>query len=154
MACYNHIELSKIHEYEEYVTMATIALRVPTVVPDRAHLPGGHCYILFSESTITVRELIAEKVRAELRKARAGGEHTSSLELLLPSNAQIGYGPLDEQLAIAQACREFTLGHYLLLLDGQPLVDLDQTVELSRRTGIVFLSHADRPTDAERKEAA
>lgn len=135
--------------------MATIALRVPTVVPDRAYLPGGHCYILFGESKITVRELIAEKVRAELRKARAGGEHTSSLALLLPPSAQIGYGPLDEQLAIAQACREFTLGHFLLLLDGQPLVDLDQALELTRRTDIVFLSHEDRPADDRaQKEAA
>ncbi len=135
--------------------MATIALRVPTVVPDRAHLPGGHCYILFPESTITVRELIAEKVRAELRKARAGGEHTSSLALLLPERAQIGYGPLDEQLAIAQACREFTLGHFLLLHNGQPLVELDETLELTKRTGIVFLSHEDRTSDeAAKKEAA
>ena len=119
--------------------MATIALRVPTVVPDQANLPGGHCYILFPEPTITVRELIAEKVRAELRKARAGGAHSSSVALLLPEGSEIGYGPLDEQLAIAQACRSFTLGQYLLLCDGRPLVDLDETVSLSRRTALVFL---------------
>lgn len=135
--------------------MTTIALRVPTVVPDRTHLPGGHCYILFPESTITVRDLIAEKVRAELRKARAGGEHTSSLALLLPEHTQIGYGPLDEQLAIAQACREFTLGHFLLLHNSQPLVELDETLELTKRTGIVFVSYEDRTSeDRERKEAA
>jgi hypothetical protein len=119
--------------------MATIALRVPTVVPDRANLPGGHCYIVFPEPTITVRELISEKVRAELRKARAGGPHTSSLSLLLPGGREIGLGPLDEQLAIAQAMRGFTLGHYLLLCDGRPMVDLDEVMLLTRRTGLLFL---------------
>ena len=119
--------------------MATIALRVPTVVPDQANLPGGHCYILFPEPTITVRELIAEKVRAQLRKARAGGAHSSSLALLLPEGTEIGYGPLDEQLAIAQASRSFMEGDYLLLCDGRPMVDLDETVSLSRRTALVFL---------------
>lgn len=119
--------------------MATIALRVPTVVPDQANLPGGHCYIVFPEPAITVRELISEKVRAELRKARAGGPHTSSLSLLLPGGNEIGYGPLDEQLAIAQATRGFTQGHYLLLCDGRPMVDLDEVLLLTRRTGLLFL---------------
>ncbi len=119
--------------------MATIALRVPTVVPEQANLPGGHCYILFPEPTITVRELIAEKVRAELRKARAGGLHASSVSLLLPAGSEIGYSALDEQLAIAQACRSFTLGQYLLVCDGRPMVDLDETITLNRRTGLVFL---------------
>ncbi len=135
--------------------MATIALRVPTVVPDQANLPGGHCYILFPEPAIMVRELVAEKVRAELRKARAGGEHTSSLELLLPDGAQVGPTPLDEQLAIAQACRGFTEGHYFLLCDGRPLVDLDETLTLTRRTGLVFLCHRYEETNDRRiKKAA
>ncbi len=135
--------------------MATIALRVPTAVPDQANLPGGHCYILFPEPAITVRELIAEKVRAELRKARAGGTHTSSLALLLPDGAQVGHTPLDEQLAIAQAMRGFTNEHYLLLCDGRPLVDLDEQLTLTRRTGIVFLCHRHEETHGQPfKEAA
>ena len=119
--------------------MAAIALRVPTVVPDQPSLPGGHCYILFPEPTITVRELIAEKVRAELRKARAGGPQTTSIHLLLPEGAPAGYGPLDEQLAIAQACRAFVVGHYLLLCDGRPMVELDEVMALTRRTNLIFL---------------
>ncbi|MDQ5852073.1 MAG: hypothetical protein M3380_08395 [Chloroflexota bacterium] len=135
--------------------MATIALRVPTVVPDQANLPGGHCYILFPEPTITVRELIAEKVRAELRKARAGGAHSSSLALLLPEGTEIGYGPLDEQLAIVQASRSFMEGDYLLLCDGRPMVDLDETVSLSRRTALVFLCPSREAAAGQpRKEAA
>jgi hypothetical protein len=134
--------------------MATIALRVPTAVPDQPNLPGGHCYILFPEATITARELIAEKVRAELRKARAGGEHTSSISLLLPDGAPMGYTPLDEQLAIAQGWRAFVSGYYLLLCDGRPLVDLDETITLNRRTGLVFLCHKAGSDDRRRKEAA
>ena len=102
--------------------MPTIALRVPTAMPGQAILPNGQCYVLFPSGEISARELIAAKVRAELRKARAGGMSTTSLPLLLPDGAQIGFGPLDEQLAIAQACRAFTSGLFLLLSDGRPLV--------------------------------
>ena len=119
--------------------MATIALRVPTALPGQAVLPNGQCYILFTRGPITVRALIAEKVKAELRKARAGGMVTTSLPLLLPEDAQIGFGPLDEQLAIVQACRAFSSGYFLLLFDGRPLVDLDEAVELSRTTSLLFV---------------
>ncbi len=135
--------------------MAAIALRVPTVVPDQPNLPGGHCYILFPEPTVTVRELIAEKVRAELLKARAGGPHTTSIGLLLPEGTPSGFGPLDEQLAIAQACRAFAAGHFLLLCDGRPLVDLDETLALTRKTGLVFLCHQNGTNNDRRfKDAA
>ncbi len=130
--------------------MATIALRVPTVLPNQASLPGGQCYILFSSGPITVCDLIAEKVRAEMRKAHMGGAAASSLALLLPDGMPAGYGPLDEQLAIAQACRAFTEGRFLLLYDGRPLVDLQETVALSRRTQLVFL-HV--PADLAAEEA-
>jgi hypothetical protein len=119
--------------------MATIALRVPTALPGEAALPNGHCYILLPRGPITVRDLINEKVRAELRKARAGGMDATSLPLLLPPGAPIGFGPLDEQLAIAQAQRSFADGRYLLLCDGRPLVELDETIELTRRTALLFV---------------
>ena len=119
--------------------MPTIALRVPTAIPGQAILPNGQCYILFPSGMITTRELIAEKVRAELRKARAGGMITTSLPLLLPDGANIGFGPLDEQLAVAQACRAFTAGLFLLLCDGRPLVELDEQIALNRQTALVFV---------------
>lgn len=119
--------------------MPTIALRVPTALPGQALLPSGQCYILFPSGVITTRDLIAEKVRAELRKARAGGMVTTSLPLLLPDGAHIGFGALDEQLAIAQACRAFTAGLFLLLCDGRPLVELNEQVELNRQTALLFV---------------
>ncbi len=119
--------------------MATIALRVPTAIPGRAVLPNGQCYILFTSGLISARDLIAEKVRAELRKARAGGMAATSLPLLLPDGAEIGFGPLDEQLSIARACRAFADGLFLLLYNGRPLVDLHETVELTRQTSLLFV---------------
>lgn len=135
--------------------MATIALRVATVTADQPQLASGHCYIIFSDPTITVRFLIQEKVRAELRKARAGGESTSSLNLLIGNTP--GNGPLDEQMATEQAMTAFRRGTYLILVDGKPMVDLDAVISLTRRTGIVFLvTEADlgrQELDAMRAEA-
>jgi len=119
--------------------MTTLALRVPTAVPDQPHVSGGQCYILFTAPTITVRELIAAKVQAELRKARTGGTGATSLPLLLPPGTVWGFSPLDEQLAIAQACRAFADGQYMLLRNGAPLVDLDETVALDRTMKLLFL---------------
>jgi hypothetical protein len=61
------------------------------------------------------------------------------LPLLLPDGAQIGFGPLDEQLAIAQAWRAFNDGLFLVLCDGRPLVELDEVVELTRQTMLLFV---------------
>jgi hypothetical protein len=119
--------------------MTTLALRVPTAVPDQPNVSGGQCYILFTTATVSVRDLIAAKVQAELRKARMGGMQATSLALLLPPGATVGFGPLDEQLAIAQACRAFIDGQYLLLYNGRPLVALDEQVLLDRRTSLLFL---------------
>ncbi len=128
--------------------MSTIALRVPTVLPGQQPLPGGHCYILFPGGPISVRDLIAEKVRAELRKARAGGATASSVHLLLPADAVIGFRPLDEQLLVAQAQNAFADGQYLLLCDGRPLVDLDEPIDLKRGTALLFV-HVPAPMVAE-----
>ncbi len=119
--------------------MPTIALRVPTVLPGTEQLPGGQCYLLFDQTVVTVRELIAAKIGGELRKARAGGTITTSLPLLLPPGTKYGFTPLDEQLATIQACKAFKDGRYLLVRNGQPLVELDETVVLDRHTKIAFI---------------
>ncbi len=135
--------------------MTTLALRVPTVVPVQVNVRGGQCYILFTTSTISVRELIAAKVRAELRKASLGGAGATSLSLLLPEGVTFGLGPLDEQLAMAQACRAFNDGDYLLLHNGQPMVDLDEPVTLDRHSKLIFLHvPATRTEEAAIKRAA
>lgn len=119
--------------------MPTIALRVPTVQPGTDYLPGGQCYILFDRTHITVREVITAKIGAELRKARMGGAATTSLALLLPPDAGYGFSPLEEQLAVAQACRAFTEGRYLVVVNNAPQVALDDEVRLDRRMQIAFI---------------
>lgn len=128
--------------------MATIALRVPTTTLRGNVIKGGHCYIVFPEPTITVGELIAEKVRAELRKARAGGPHTSSLDYLVAPGATIGHGPLDEQLAIKSATTSYLAGQYLIQIgDSTLLGSTDATIELTRRIDIRFVITAPLPVD-------
>ena len=120
--------------------MACIALRVPTVVPDQNNLPGGYCYIIFDWPVISVRDLIAEKVRAELRKVRIGGPEACSLHLLINADeGEIKDDPLSEVLAIEQAWAAFDKGHYLLLVDGRPMSHTDENIMVTRRTSILFL---------------
>lgn len=121
--------------------MATIALRMPTALPGGAALQNGNCYVLMEQKPTTVRTIIQEKIRAELRKIRAaaGSLTVSSLPLLLPDDAVIGLAPLDEQLAIAWACRAFKAGRFLLLVDGLPQTSLDTVIGLTRATSILFV---------------
>lgn len=117
----------------------TIALRTPTVVPDRATYSQGHCYILFAADAITVKDLIAEKVRAELRKARAGGWHVSSVKDLVLDTCTLGFGPLDEQIAIRSAHLAFLEGRYMVVVNNAPMVDLNATVVLTKQTVLAFV---------------
>lgn len=119
--------------------MATIALSCPTVGPEETPVGGGYCYIMFSEPTIMVGELIAEKVRAEMRKIRAGGVWASNLDVLTGYPFTGGNtGPLDEQLAIKTAARRFETGDWFLLVDGKRYLHLEETIVLTRHTGIKF----------------
>lgn len=130
--------------------MATIALRVPTVGPDgKQSLVGGHCYIIFTEPVITVRELITEKVRAELRKARAAGPAASSLLYLLPPISSVGHGPLDEQLAIKEAIANYVEERYQLWIEEERCTyGLDALIGLNRSTKLAFVITEPLPASA------
>lgn len=130
--------------------MATLALRIPTTGPDGSTvIIGGHCYIIFPDPYITVGELISEKVRAELRKARAGGAHTSSLPYLLTGITSVGHGPLDEQLAISEATKNYQRGDYQLWVDGAPIYNkLDDVIGLTQRTRLAFVITEPLPASA------
>jgi hypothetical protein len=124
--------------------MATLGIRVPTVDPTNGHLPGRFCYVLFPENP-TVQEAIAEKVRAELRKARAGnGWHAASVQYLIPADMDLGWSPLDERDMIAAATEQFKAGAYLIVVSnvGAPdyvAVDLSETIKLHWNTTISFV---------------
>lgn len=118
--------------------MATIALRFPTVNTSGTVLQGGHRYIVFPEPTITARELLKEGVLAEFRKARAGGIHSSVLPILFGRSFN-AFGPLDEQFACERILNLFSRGDVALLVDSKIVTDLDQVLELHRRTGLALV---------------
>lgn len=132
--------------------MPTLALRAPTVDASGEDLPGGQSYILFANDRITVGDLVAEKVRAELRKARdTGSVALCSLPALLPAPGPIGLTPLDEGRIITQALRALLSGHYLLLFKEhprgalRPLVDSGEVLHLTPRSVIMFMAHMAQP---------
>ena len=120
--------------------MATLALRCPTIDTNHKPVAGGHPYILFSRSPICLRELIEEKVRAELRKARAGGPKASSLTDLIGDHTHAS-----EAYAVILAKRAFEYGVYDVVVDGVRKASLDDVIHLTRRTGIAFVV-AERPS--------
>jgi hypothetical protein len=119
--------------------MATIALRVSTTDHQRRVLTGGHCYLVLSDPTITVHDLLDEKMRAELRKARAGGQHVSSIESLLGHPVSNVFGPLDQQLACAEIVNRFMHGDILLSVDGTIVDAIDHVIQLRRGIEILFI---------------
>jgi hypothetical protein len=121
--------------------MATIALRVPTTRTGIAHpLPNGQCYILFERGFCTAELLIKEKVRAEARKANAGGVQTCSLPELLGREPDelIAFGPQSVASYEMHAIKRFNNRDYLLFVDGIQILSPGQVVELSRTTSITF----------------
>jgi hypothetical protein len=116
--------------------MATIALRFPSTDHNGQVMRGGHCYLVFVENEVTVRDLLVEKVRAEYRKARAGGIATSTLRQIFHTTFVDQDNPLGEQLHCAQILSRFGYGDVVLMVDGKAATSLDQVVELNRRTGL------------------
>jgi hypothetical protein len=125
--------------------MSSIALRCPTVTERGEALGTGHCYILFAEPRITLRDLITEKVRAELRKARAAGLHRSSLPDLLEGEIVDDSGdfwlhsPLGEQIARRNAINAFERGVFTVAINGHDQKELDTIILLGRETSIAFI---------------
>lgn len=125
--------------------MSSIALRVPTVTQRGEALPSGHCYVLFSRSQITLRDLIAEKVRTELRKARAGGMHLSSLPDLVEGEIVDDDGnfwlhtPFAERIALRNALNAFERGVYRVAVNGHEQEGLNSVIQLGRETSIAFI---------------
>jgi hypothetical protein len=124
--------------------MATIALRVPTIEGFAfggavTRVPaGGHCYIVFPQDTISVRELIEEKVRAECRKVRAAGTQASNIDKVTGIALTNLLTPELESILIKRAIMRFEEGAWVLVVDGNLVRGLDTIIPLTRRTGIMF----------------
>lgn len=117
--------------------MATLCLSVPTT-NDTDTITGGACYLILSKPTITVRDLIIEKIRSEYRKLRAGGPSVTSLDALC------GVLPATIDEAIELAIGGFNI-RYLIEEDGVPVL-IDQDIVITSNTQIAFELLAAEPT--------
>lgn len=120
--------------------MATIALRLPTTRTGERPLPHGQCYVLFKDGFCTAELVLREKVRAEARKANAGGVQTCSLPELLgrPTEELIAFGPQSVRVYEEEAIRRFNRKEFAIFVDGIEIKSLAQIVELTRQTAIAF----------------
>lgn len=125
-------------------TVTSIAVRCPTVTATGESLPSGHCYLMLPP-TITLRDLIVEKVAAELRKARAGGHKQSTLADLVEGEIVDDDGqfwlhsPRVEKIARRNVVNAFERGVFSVLVDGQLVADLDALIAVTRSTSIAFI---------------
>jgi hypothetical protein len=111
--------------------MTTIAIRVPTHI-DGTLAIGGHCYLLVRKRTV-VREIVGEKVRAELRKARAGGIHASSIDALVETNGIEGWTVAGENALVAALIARVEAGDVTVTRQGVVL-GLDDVVTFEKHS--------------------
>jgi hypothetical protein len=97
-------------------------------------------------STLTVRDLIALRVRAEVR--RYNNEHgdrfygliqPSDLEQMLNGPAVRRFRPIDADRQVEVAVKAFRDGRFLMLLPDRQAEDLDEVVELNDGDEVGFL---------------
>lgn len=97
-------------------------------------------------STLTARDLIALRVRAEVR--RYNNEHgdrfygliqPSDLEQMLNGPAVRRFRPIDADRQVEVALKAFQDGRFLMLLPDRQVEDLDEVMELSEGDEIGFL---------------
>lgn len=115
--------------------MPTHAILARTTVNDTP-VVAGTAYILTSARTLTIRELIAEKVRAEFRKYRIN-PNTSSLDLLL-AELPLYATPQAVQLAIGAAESAWHDGRFAVVVDGVEETSLDARVAVRRGLVVEF----------------
>lgn len=97
-------------------------------------------------STVTVRDLIALRVRAEVR--RYNNEHgdrfygliqPSDLEQMLNGPAVRRFRPIDADRQVEVAVKAFQDGRFLMLLPDRQAEDLDEVVTLNDGDEVGFL---------------
>ena len=124
----------------------TLALDVSTRVYGGAR-QSDRCVVHFSHRILPLRDVIAEKVRAEV--ARAAAERTMQLStryLVEEDLASIRGGALPQRQPrvrpeheIERALDAFRQGRYVVIVDGERVDDLDTVITLQPRTTIDFL---------------
>ncbi len=124
----------------------TLALDISTRVYGGAR-QSDSCVVHFSHRILPLREVIAEKVRAEV--ARAAAERTLPLSTRYlveedPAGIRGGAMPpappsVRPEHEIERALDAFRRGRYFVIVDGERVDDLDTVLTLQSRTTIHFL---------------
>jgi hypothetical protein len=111
-------------------------------------LPTGqrllHTRLTLSAATLTVRELIARKVRQEVAECAAGqrtglsGEYLSP-EILLRTVSPGALAPGEVKTEIIRAQKAFAARDYMIILDNRRVFDLEEAVMLRPETQVEFI---------------
>src|SRR5512142_632821 len=118
-------------------------------VPTRVYGADGHresCIVLFFRRKLPLRDVIAEKVRAEVEKANAARGESQSVRYLTDEDlswarggATKAPGKPDAAREIARALDAFQKGRYFVVVDGSRRGDLDEVITLTADTKIQFV---------------
>lgn len=121
-------------------------LKVETII---FGLPVGQCTssvcLTIPTATLTVRELIAHKVRQEVeeclshQRPRLSGEYLKSEELLWGAKpkASIVPGAVAEEITRAQLA--FAARAYMIVMDNRRISELDEEITLRPRAQVEFI---------------
>ena len=124
----------------------TLALDISTRVYGGAR-QSDSCVVHFSHRILPLRDVIAEKVRAEVARAADEGTMPLSTRYLVDEDlASVRGGALPRWQArvrpeheIERALDAFRRGRYFVIVDGERVDDLDTIMTLQPRTTIHFL---------------
>lgn len=106
------------------------------------------CVVLFFRRRLSLREIIAEKVRAEVERAKAKQVEYLSTRYLTDEDlswARGGARPRTERQAVSvereieRALEAFAERRYFVMIDGRRLSDLEEMVTLTPETKIQFV---------------
>lgn len=101
-------------------------------------------FIVLQQRTTTARALIAEHVRAEVRRANAMRTSSLALHYLLADDLRHSPAPLvvptlDDAAETARAYTGLAERRYMLVVDGEAMSDLDAPLTLTEHSIVSFV---------------
>ena len=135
--------------------MAVTAIRVEAAVPGRRKAGTAEHPLALpipEGDTVTLRDFIDAVVRAEVAAFRARAEENSFLRVLterqiaeaietgaIRSGERESAAEVDDDAAVATALLAFTDRLYSVLIDDEPVENLDDTIKVSPDMRLLFL---------------
>jgi len=97
--------------------------------------PVAECVLSFDTNTVTVRAIIVERVRDEVKRLNNAPGSSVSIEHVL-----IKYGvKVDEANAIEDALLAFENNEYFVFVEDEQIVDLEFAVDLEKTGAVSFV---------------